>query len=672
MFVASGWMYWSNTQIDRATNRLRPCPFETYPALPVPFTMTSVAFPKSIFSELAANLPRHACRTGESITMSSNRSWLSVGITSFNGKISLTFLFLLLAAPAFASGGSCPSGANYLNSATGSLVTLSSLGVTSCYYVSANGSDTNNGISESSPWLHAPQMPNCSANCATVQNQGNGIPPGTGIILRGGDTWHLGNSSASPYTGGEWNFNTGQYPMGTSSNPIYLGVDQSWFSGGSWARPIFTLDNPLCGPSNLGGSCSSGSLPTGITQYYVSSCAHTLSPNNMIDISGLQYYIIDNLELTGLCQNSTGQPSTDNYVRYGSLRNPVTFQNLYIHGWTHVQYAAQNSSPTCNTGVCFDIFAFQGGVASPGPGDILRYDVVDGTDSDPEAGGLCFKGFYDVAYSAFRYVSTCLPGALHSFHDNLYEYFYENGHSDMLAFSENSGVTDVVYNNIFRHVDTVGAGGTPLLWPNPPSSTAVYIFNNLIYDLGSLNCVFCIGNNGSSYGNHFIFNNTLQTSVNQPLFSCQYLSGGALVDANNHFVDDGSVYTSPCNNKTTTTHLVQTNAQATTAGYTSSQANAYSPTLSGSPTVGTGTNENASNGALCSALSNAGLSDAANACQSDTAYACTYSASTHTMSCPAQTVTARPPSGTWDIGAYEYNTQDPPPTPPTGLTATVH
>ena len=98
---------------DKSTvqpNRYRPCPFETYPASPVPFTMTSVAFPKSIFSELAANLPRHACRTGESITMSSKRSWLSVGITSFSGKIGLIFLFLLLALPAFAAGGSCPSG----------------------------------------------------------------------------------------------------------------------------------------------------------------------------------------------------------------------------------------------------------------------------------------------------------------------------------------------------------------------------------------------------------------------------------------------------------------------------------------------------------------------------------------------------------------------------------
>ena len=69
--------------------------------------MTSVAFPKSIFSELAANLPRHACRTGESITMSSKGTWLNAGITSFNGKIILALLFLLLALPAFAAGGAC-------------------------------------------------------------------------------------------------------------------------------------------------------------------------------------------------------------------------------------------------------------------------------------------------------------------------------------------------------------------------------------------------------------------------------------------------------------------------------------------------------------------------------------------------------------------------------------
>src|SRR5215475_13577794 len=121
-------------------------------------------------------------------------------------------LFVLCAAHAWAVGGACPAGANYLNPATNTNVTLASLGVTNCYYIAASGADSNSGTSEGSPWLHAPQMPNCSANCATVQNQGGGIPAGTGLILRGGDTWHFGATTA-PASGGTWNFNTGQFPM---------------------------------------------------------------------------------------------------------------------------------------------------------------------------------------------------------------------------------------------------------------------------------------------------------------------------------------------------------------------------------------------------------------------------------------------------------------------------
>lgn len=560
----------------------------------------------------------------------------------------MRILCLLIALPfiTFGAGGTCPASVPS--------------GITGCYFVAANGSDSNDGLSEASghPWLHAPQMPNCSNNCATVQNQTNGIQPGTGIIFRGGDTWHLGNSSATPYTGGEWNFNTGQYPMGTSANPIYIGVDQTWYTGSSWARPIFTLDNPVCGPSNVGGSCSTGTLPGGATQYYVSSCAYVLSPNNMIDVSGLQYYIFDNLELTGLCQTATGQPSTDNYLRYGSLRNPVTFQNLYIHGWTHIQYAYQNSNPNCSTSVCFDIFAFQGSVSGSGPGEVLTYDVVDGTDSDPAAGGLCFKGFYDVSYSVFRYVATCLPSDLHTFHDNLYEWFYENGHSDVLAFSENASSTDVVYNNVFRNIDVTGASGTPVIWPNPPSTTTVYMFNNLIYNVGNVEYLN-IGNNGSTYGSHYIFNNTWQTSVSQTIYNCQYLSGGSLYDTNNHNIDDVTPWSSPCNNLTTTTDKTMTNATATTDGYTSSQTYAYSPTSGSSPTVTAGTNVIST---YCAALTSAGMTAAATACQSDTTYGCTYNSTSHTNSCPARTVVARPSSTAPDVGVYEYQASSTPTT----------
>ena len=40
------------------SNTYRPCPSETYPASYVRFTMTSAAFPGSIFSEWAADLTR--------------------------------------------------------------------------------------------------------------------------------------------------------------------------------------------------------------------------------------------------------------------------------------------------------------------------------------------------------------------------------------------------------------------------------------------------------------------------------------------------------------------------------------------------------------------------------------------------------------------------------------
>ena len=36
------------------------------------------------------------------------------------------------------------------------------------HYIAANGSDSNNGTGKTTPWLHAPGMPSCSATCAFV------------------------------------------------------------------------------------------------------------------------------------------------------------------------------------------------------------------------------------------------------------------------------------------------------------------------------------------------------------------------------------------------------------------------------------------------------------------------------------------------------------------------
>src|SRR5437660_9133415 len=114
------------------------------------------------------------------------------------------------------------------------LAVISSASATT-YYIAANGSDSNNGTSKNTPWLHAPGMKTCSSACASANPK-----PGDQFIFRGGDTWHFGASTA-PSTGGTWTWSwsgssTGCNYPGATSACIYIGVDQTWFSGSSWVR----------------------------------------------------------------------------------------------------------------------------------------------------------------------------------------------------------------------------------------------------------------------------------------------------------------------------------------------------------------------------------------------------------------------------------------------------
>ena len=166
------------------------------------------------------------------------------------------------------------------------------------YYIAANGSDSNNGTSKTSPWQHAPGMPNCTATCGATNPQ-----PGDKFIFRGGDTWHFSNSGASPYTGGSWRFNY----AGSSSNCnvdalagaivtsscIYIGVDQTWYTGSTWVRPVMTMDNPL-------------------SKGFVSNCTYDNSGFNGIFL-GRSYIVFDNFDIQGNC---SGASATAAWVTY--------------------------------------------------------------------------------------------------------------------------------------------------------------------------------------------------------------------------------------------------------------------------------------------------------------------------------------------------------------------
>jgi hypothetical protein len=104
---------------------------------------------------------------------------------------------------------------------------------------------------------------------------------------------------------------------------------------------------------------------------------------------------------------------------------------------------------------------------------------------------------------------------------------------------------------------------------------------------------------------------------------------------------------------------------ANAQGFTLGQTFSFSPTAATNATVGTGTNETA----LCTKISSLNAA-AGTACQKDTTYGIVYDTATHTITGLARTTVARPTTGPWDAGAYQWNANSgAQPNPPTNVKA---
>lgn len=557
-------------------------------------------------------------------------------------------LAVLLLSPLalFGAGGACPTGANYLslNNPTGPKVALSAFGVTNCYYIAANGSDSNSGTSESTPWLHAPGMANCSASCASVTPAG-----GEGFIFRGGDTWHFGNPSASPYTGGGFMWYAW---AGTASNYIYFGVDPSWYSGSSWARPIFTADNPT---STSAVSACSYPVAAGPWQYAQAQV--------LVDLAGTNYGIFDDFELTGFCWNTN---QVGDYIYYsgptGGHTNVAYIENNYLHGWTHTAAGGQ---------------AGGSGIADQqqNDGETIRFNVIDGSDSDPlslQAWGQG-SGGRDLEYN----VTTNLGGDTvfddcHIIHDNLFQYINQlndnSGHSDVLfcynEASGGSGNPNVFYNNIFRFIGTSSNPFVGYIFVPGPGGTD-YIFNNVYHDnyagSGGNYLVTC---DQGTCGQKVMWNNTGEASLPGSI-GLWAIGNTSIIAANNHWITSDTSAFTVASEVTGTDPVYQTLSAANSQGYTS--ANDFSPTSSSGATV-TASGANETNGYCASSVLHNAAAEAA-CTQGITGIS--YNKTNHTVVYPAFPAAPRPATGAWQVGAYQFggaNSLN----PPTSLTATPH
>lgn len=534
-----------------------------------------------------------------------------------------------------ASSGTCA------NFAAGSCPSSVPAGVNTFYFIDyANGSDSNSGTTESSPWKHAPGFANATGNAAA-----HTPAAGEGWIFKGGVTVDANAWPAFvPYGG-------------TASNPTYIGVDPGWYAGSGWSRPIF----------NGGGASGYDASSYGL----LTDAKHHTS-----------YFVIDNIEFTGLYWTSSSGNS-DNYAftyvgAYAFIGDKGwEAKNLYVHGWSHAKGAYDPAAFQRLVGLPWD--------ATPGNQSSFHDSVVDGSDSSQDCCGasgaaITYNNYY--SYLVDGYNSGLTANGTMFFHDNhitlpvmsstgvhencfqLYAYngnqsggtaIVYNNHLDCpyigtaaeVLFFETIGVTGYVFNNVARFGQPAGVslGG----WSSSTASNTFYVFNNTIQAYNAAgtptNTCFTPNFNTVSYlsANFCVTNNG-----NSPSYNTYEFSGGRTT-----FV--GPTFSITCNGGAQT-NLGMSQICAPigsgdgTGNLNATQTYPFAPMDStAAAKVKTGPN----NSSYCSAIS-AIDSAAGNACLHDTTLGVSYNTSSHTVTYPAHSPAARPTGGAaWSNGAYE-------------------
>jgi hypothetical protein len=498
------------------------------------------------------------------------------------------------------------------------LIQMGCLSANTFYVDLTSGSDTNNGTSKTTPWLHAPGMSGCASSCAA-----NTPAAGNSYILKGG-------TSATLSAAWNWSWS------GSSGNPIYIGVDTGWYTGGSFTRPVLTG-----GGTWPGAAVSSG------------GCFFCIG-------NAVSYGTLDNIAFTGLYWS--GSANLFSYVGIGGSSNGWLFSNNYMHGWSHASSGAENNN----------LEAFACGGSGTGTNTLYR-NVVDGSDTalDSFMGveGACLGEIYQSYFGGLMYG---INGTGKFVHDNS---FVGVGYVSYDGVSHNGVVISnldnlgpfLFYNN---YVDAVGAGANVPIWQTPVLNTISYAFNNIMPNQAPVNGA------GLQCGEFFFapppiysggrclwFNNTIEAGPDSGPNTYAYRIGtgqpgtppAGVFQYNNHIIGNSTIQSiSPeCASAcpvTTSNQVQQTKSAANAQGYSYAQTFPFSPTLGTNATVGAGINENL----LCTTIGSI-FAAAGTACLSDTTSGVTYNATTHTVTGPGRIALLRPTVGAWDVGAYQFS-----------------
>jgi len=422
------------------------------------------------------------------------------------------------------------------------------------YYIDyASGNDSNNGTSKSTPWQRAPGMPGCASSCNSTTPQ-----PGDRFLFKGGVTWD--------HTALQWNITW----SGTSGNPIYFGVDQTWYAGASWTRPIISGDH-----------------------------ANLASGSSLISISNQNYVTIDNFEFKGLTAFANfGVGSIAEYCD-----TYLTLSNLYIHDW------ALDSSVTSDDA--------HGGIIGNYPGcspqtNTINSAVISNVEaaSAGRQNGVAIRAAGTIKNTTIHDVSSAVLFALDYNGNTMYNVSYP---SQNLSFDPTyhcngvyldpatlSGTTGYIRNSTFHDV----SGGANMAYPNVRGGASVYVNNNLFYGQISVQDPIEIDPYQYSHegpGNCYVYNNTVYLASSAQTVAARVVDRGTsqkvnvLEARNNHVIGTGVLVDDASSSDVTTlnqsNNLIQTASVASGQGYT--QANLWQPTSATDSTIGAGFDESA-------------------------------------------------------------------------------
>ncbi|MGH7745571.1 MAG: hypothetical protein ACREQ5_12385, partial [Candidatus Dormibacteria bacterium] len=313
------------------------------------------------------------------------------------------------------------------------------------------------------------------------------------------------------------------------------------------------------------------------------------------------------------------------------------------------------------------------------------FDDFDATGVSNGPGYDSGEAWYGGGGDFYRNVTNSLPQSIdpsymRSIHDNL---FMKASALSISALNDGQGThahiinatggqpVTYLYNNIATHIRGGEGFNTNT---DPAGGGTAFQFNNLILDCraadsgpdgsaagGCTNGFFPAAN--SSTANLYLFNNFCEAGDDSgtPSQPCYRISGWNVVNTfNNYTISNlantiGSVFDVSGNaswNQGTTDTVVQTLAAANAQGYSSAETYEFSPTSANDATVGVGVNETA----FCNLMADV---DAKAACLQSTTYAVGYDQVNHKVIPSGITPVARPSSGAWDSGPYQFKANAP-------------